>query len=330
MKEVACALCGKQQSVVKYELKKGQDSPWFLINECQKCGHIYMNPRPTDSELGGFYAKDYHYDSFYSEHFAKQAKKFYAELRNIIPKKSKLLDVGCSKGYFLHFAKKAGHEVVGVEYSKDAAEYAKRNFNIEVKVDSVDGVNFPDHTFDVITAFDLIEHVPDFIATLKRFKKWLKPGGVLIIDTPNYDSIYRKLTADRWVGFDMPYHIHLFRPNTLNRALEESGFKVQQTSTSHFNILSREGLVRSKFFGLLVIAVKFLRLTNAWEKAQRSYWVQPVAHKNQSIKPQGNMGYQEPKISFLDALEAGINAPINFVAAKYWLWGDGLRVVARA
>ncbi|MDO8472106.1 MAG: class I SAM-dependent methyltransferase [bacterium] len=330
MQPVNCALCGAAASVVRFELTKGTDSPWFFINECQDCGHVYMNPRPTETELAAFYTKDYHYDAFYSEHFAKQARQFYQELQRVIPAQSKLLDVGCSKGYFLHFAKQAGHQVTGIEYSADAAAYAKDNFDIDVKVGSVDAVELPAHSFDVITAFDLIEHVPDFQATLKRFQHWLKPGGLLIIDTPNYDSIYRKLTTDRWVGFDMPFHIHLFRPKTLRRALVGNGFKIKQTTTSHFNILSREGLIRSKMFGLLTIAVKLLRLTGAWERAQKSYWVQPVAHQNQPVNQTvGETGYHEPKITVLDILEAGLNKPINKIVADRWLMGDGLRVIAQ-
>lgn len=288
-----------------------------------------MNPRPTQKELAGFYEKDYHYDDFYSEHFAKQSRQFFQETKQFYSPEEKLLDIGCSKGYFLNFAKRFGMTVRGSEFSAKAATYANKNFGIKVDVGSIDDMRYEPESFDVITAFDLVEHLPNFMTSFKQFHKWLKKDGRLIIDTPNFDSLYRKISKDRWVGFDMPYHIHLFRPKTLIKALEEAGFSVEYISTSHFNILSREGLIRSKYFGFGVLAVKLLRLFGLWENAKKSSLIQPVAHVNQEVKPKGDDQYRDPKINWLDILEAGLNAPFNYIFGRLLLWGDGLRVVVK-
>ncbi len=334
MQRVKCFICGQKKNKVLFELKKSQQGETFQIGECFVCGHVFMDPRPTTKELVKYYAQDYHYDGdFYNEVFAKQALGFYNEIKSYLKPKSTIIDIGCSKGYLLNFAKRAGHKVRGIEISSDAAIYVKKNFDIDVLVGPVEKQKIKAKSVDVITAFDLIEHLPNPKKTISQMFEWLKPGGQMIIDTPNFDSIYRKISQDRWVGFDMPFHIHLFRKETLVRVLKEIGFSEVVVETSHFNLFSREGFVRSKAYGLLVLAVKFLRLSNMWERAQKHYLVQPVAHENmkmnKSDEPAKESGYRDPKISFIDILEAGINAPFNYYFGKKLLWGDGLRVIAK-
>lgn len=329
MRAVKCAVCHAAQTVVLFELQKGSNTPWFLINECQNCGHVYMNPQPTTKELGQYYSQDYYYDDFYSEFFNKQSLKFYQEIRSLLKPHSRILDVGCSKGYFLNFAKLAGHKVAGIEMSRKAATYAKKHFAIKVQVGSVEEAKIKNHSQDVVTAFDLIEHLPNPQAFLKKVYGWLDKEGKLIIDTPNFNSLYRKIARDRWNCFDMPYHINLFRPATIETLLRQVGFQEVKITTSHFNLLSREGWVRSKGFGSLVLLVKLLRMLGLWEQAKQNFWVQPVAHVNH-FPPQkvGKDSHQFPKVTAIDLIEAGVNTPLNWYFANHLLWGDGLRVVA--
>ena len=163
-------------------------------------------------------AKEYHKTrNIYGE--TKHLNKF----ASLFPKKAKILDVGCGAGTFLIVAKGLGWTVTGVEPTKAAVETARR-FGLDVYHGYVEEYEKDtDIRFDVVTCFEVLEHVADPIAILKSIKNLLKPGGVLVISVPNLDDPY--CLFQRHPHTIPPLHINFFNRRSLQRALENAGLE---------------------------------------------------------------------------------------------------------
>ncbi len=150
-------------------------------------------------------------------------------------KKGKLLDIGCYTGFFLELARDNGWEVEGLDPSNWASEYARKNFGLKVQSNLIENMDFPENNFDVITMWDVIEHLTNPIIALKKIQKILKSDGVFILTTYLMDSWEAKLLKSKY-PFLMKMHLIHFTRKTLNYALEESGFEVLEIRT-HIRIL---------------------------------------------------------------------------------------------
>ncbi len=142
-----------------------------------------------------------------------------------------LLDVGCGAGFFLHYAKLKGWNVSGIDLLKEYAQFARK----ELKLDSIqclplEEALFPEQSFDVVTLWDLIEHLPHPLHELKRINQLLKPGGHLAIWTPNVkNSIFMK---ERWTGYITYQHLYFFSLATLGQLLNRAGFSIVFSQTN--------------------------------------------------------------------------------------------------
>jgi SAM-dependent methyltransferase len=115
-----------------------------------------------------------------------------------------------------------GWQVTGIEIDEAAAAKAKR-FASEIHVGDVLSAPFAAGRFDVVTAFHVLEHVPDPVAMLRRMLQWLAPGGVLIVEVPNAGGLGAALFGKAWAGLELPRHLSHFSPDTLTRAVEQAG-----------------------------------------------------------------------------------------------------------
>ena len=147
-----------------------------------------------------------------------------------------LLDIGCGRGKFLEMAQKRGWEIAGIEPGAEHALYAKEKLKISMIINaSLEEAQFPFGQFDVITLWDVIEHVENPKEVLKKLNAWLKPGGLILLATPNHKSLLNFLakTAYALSGgmvkkpltyFFVPEHILYFTPLSLRRLIKECGF----------------------------------------------------------------------------------------------------------
>jgi 2-polyprenyl-3-methyl-5-hydroxy-6-metoxy-1,4-benzoquinol methylase len=148
-----------------------------------------------------------------------------------------LLDIGCATGVFLDMGRKKGLIARGVEISRELAEYARREFGLEVEND-IFKASYPSDSFDVVTLLDVIEHIPisDLSNTMVEIYRILRPGGVLVIRTPGEDAFLRAMA--KFIFFssgrqiERPMHLfysfeHLssFSSHTLTTFLTRMGFK---------------------------------------------------------------------------------------------------------
>jgi 2-polyprenyl-3-methyl-5-hydroxy-6-metoxy-1,4-benzoquinol methylase len=183
---VACDLCGNNK------FRKVCSYGDVQIVRCAKCHLIYRNPRKTESTTRQFYNSAY-YEKYKGREDdisgARQVlfKKALFDLERLLGRVAsrKILDIGCGQGHFLKLAKDSGWQVKGVELSRGACDYARKNFGIDVINRSVEEVNFETNYFDVITLWNVLDHLLSPTDMLKEINRILKAGGILVIRVPN-------------------------------------------------------------------------------------------------------------------------------------------------
>lgn len=124
----------------------------------------------------------------------------------------RLLDIGCGNGSYLAMMKRLGWEVVGTEIDPKAADIATSSLGIFVHVGDLEDAPFEHASFDVITMSHVIEHVADPIEFLNTAARFLKPGGEMIVVTPNLSSLGSRIFGADWYYLDPPRHLYLFTP----------------------------------------------------------------------------------------------------------------------
>jgi SAM-dependent methyltransferase len=149
----------------------------------------------------------------------------------------RILDIGCATGIFLNRMKELGWETKGVEPSAEAAEYAITRFNLDVTHGYLADANLPDDFFDVVTIWDVIEHVPEIKPFIREIYRILKPGGLVIATLPNGKAWERYIFGEYWVGWEIPRHYRTFTPETIKSFLQRYGFKDAEI----FSFIGRHG-----------------------------------------------------------------------------------------
>lgn len=233
--ENPCEICGESASDVVAErtdlLLGGQDI--FLMQQCHNCGIVYLKPRPTPSKMVDFYPEDYqpytvgvHAENSLNRFLRRYGlQKRYKIIEKYV-KQGNLLDVGCATGDFLaEVAAQPEWSVFGIETSATAARYARDQVGLDVLVSTLNQASFPAESFDVITMWDVLEHVYDPCAVLDEVSRLLKPGGVFVVNHPNLGSVDRRLFGRFWAGFELPRHLYLFPTKLLEDLMAQRGFQ---------------------------------------------------------------------------------------------------------
>ncbi len=244
---VACDWCGTLEGEPQFSSPDrlmglpGQ----FQVVRCPQCGLRRQNPRLAWNSLTDYYPEGY--DSYarlnreLPHAWLRLDKRygFWKHLRAVerFCRGGRLLDVGCGTGLFLEEAQRSGRwELTGVEPTPSAAVYAARALGVPVHNGRFGDVDLPDAHFDVITLWNVLEHVEFPVADLRRAHRLLKPGGWLVFSVPHFESVGARLFGERWVGWDLPRHLYVFPVPVLAKIMAGLGFRLADTrclSTSY-------------------------------------------------------------------------------------------------
>ena len=138
----------------------------------------------------------------------------------------RLLDVGCATGDFLsEMWRQPGWLVLGIEPSPAAGRYAHDQVGLTVVAGTLNDAAFADASFDAVTMWDVLEHVYRPREVIAEAARILRPGGVLVVNHPNTESIDRRLFTRLWVGYELPRHLYLYPPEMLRRLMAEHGLR---------------------------------------------------------------------------------------------------------
>jgi 2-polyprenyl-3-methyl-5-hydroxy-6-metoxy-1,4-benzoquinol methylase len=257
----------------------------FHLVKCKRCNLIYLNPRPTEAAIGKFYP-----DSFYAhrpeeEHHKggdkgklistfdlveRVKQKALKEKMQVVSKYSdhvgKLLDVGCAAGEFLRSAQSQGWLVEGVDISKEMCEYVYSGFGIVCHNSSINHLNLPSESYDVVTFWASMEHLFDPRKALEVCHRTLNDRGIVVILVPNADSL-----EEKWLKnidpnpIDIPRHLFHFNVESMTRLLQETGFKTKHVKHFTYNAVDRLTVVMEEFISnnfaptnLLTKSIRFI------------------------------------------------------------------------
>lgn len=145
---------------------------------------------------------------------------------------NRLLDVGCGLGWYMKTLREWGWECVGIEEDEQVARAGREEMGQNILTGSLESQGLPTGAFDAVVLRHVIEHLPDPLSTLMECCRVLKPGGWLGIATPNGRSLCSRWFGRHWRGLVPPWHVALFGPGTLRRALIDTGFRVTRLRTT--------------------------------------------------------------------------------------------------
>ncbi len=197
----------------------------YRIVRCQQCGLVYSSPRPEACELEQEYAKTE--DPVYEKELDGRLRTFSRNIRSLsrISSPGRLLDIGAGIGFFADLARKDGWDVRGIEPSSWCVGKAKKIFDIIIDHGTYEQANDLDIDFDVVTMWDVIEHLDDPMSALKTCHKVLRQGGVVALSTMDIGSLFARIMGRSWPWL-MKMHIYYFDRQTIRAYLNKCGFEV--------------------------------------------------------------------------------------------------------
>lgn len=241
--DVKCNTCGSNR---KETIASGTDFEYFCTDEvftmvrCLECGLIYLDPRPAPQELSIIYPDNYiayRFDDYLPPLVNKiriliQKRKVRAVAR-LCNEQAEIWDVGCGGGFFLECLRELGPEtwtLKGVDISAKALNRVQER-GFETLQGRFEGMDLTPESVDLIVLNQVIEHLDDPAAVVKKAYQALKPGGHLFIETPSVEGWDARIFLERyWGGWHFPRHWTLYTKRTIGQLLNQSGFDVVQTN----------------------------------------------------------------------------------------------------
>ena len=224
--QITCALCGNSDIQILFE-----ESPWKVMR-CSGCGFTFRTGAADAESDSRYVDPEYTHITWTRKPYRESTEEFITLYNPLLEKlegwvsPGKLIDVGCGPGFMLEAAHRRGWEVVGVDPSSFAATHVVKTFGLQVIQKTFEEANLAENFFDAAVLMHAIEHLPDPVATLREVFRMLRPGGVLMIETPNLDCNDARYQAQQWPIWNVPEHTCLFNPGTLSLALQKAGFRI--------------------------------------------------------------------------------------------------------
>jgi SAM-dependent methyltransferase len=225
---MACLLCGGEKPLL-HRFDKGE----YRVASCPDCSLVQLDPTPSTQTLEALYSGEYFgsddaqagygdYGSQETEYlatFAEDVRTIKEHVRG-----GDVLDVGCGYGYFMQVASDAGFRPFGLDLSAEAVERANARFPGRVFRGTLKDSGLPaDQKFDVVFASHVVEHIIEPVDFMRAIVARLRPGGLVVLVTPNIESLLSRVSGSRWVSFKIPEHVSFFSPTTISALIRRSG-----------------------------------------------------------------------------------------------------------
>lgn len=225
---INCCVCNSNDAItisegIDFEYETVTDN--FRFSKCNKCKHVYLNPRPTPLSLNLIYPSNYgNYSNSqkFSIPFAVKSYFEYQFIKNLFKtgnEPTSILDVGCGDGRLLNIIKKTVSDkckLEGIEISDHASNNAQKK-GFDVITGSIESINLEPNKYDYIFMIQVIEHLHMPVNSIIKLKNSLKKGGIIVIETPDTDCLDFKIFYKRyWGGFHYPRHFNLFNKRNLS------------------------------------------------------------------------------------------------------------------
>jgi 2-polyprenyl-3-methyl-5-hydroxy-6-metoxy-1,4-benzoquinol methylase len=255
---VTCDKCGSNESRFLFsgpDRLRGLPGQ-FSVVQCCVCNWIRQNPRPVDADLQKYYPDDY---ASYAKAIEDEKWFWNRWDRNYGVKKQRksverfvslgrMLEVGCGTGLFLNEMQQRGWFVTGVEPNQYASSYARKRFDLNVFQGTLKEYDAAPESFDVVCAWNVVEHLPRPAQDLRRMQVALRKGGLLVMSVPNLGSLDLRWFGESWMGWDLPRHLYLFPSDALEKFLERNAMRIIDRRT-----------VDSSYYHFLLGAQSYLR-----------------------------------------------------------------------
>jgi SAM-dependent methyltransferase len=228
IKATTCPLCGGtpvfhfMTAPDRFHWRKDE----YRLLRCPKCGCVWLTDAPRPDEMSVHYDEDYH-KAIVAAGETSALLRWRRPREQILKNKQggNILDVGCSSGGFLGTMRGNSWKLFGIEMEAFTAEKARVATGAEVFVGDALDAPFITDTFDVITCFDVLEHVYEPRKLLAKILDWLKPGGIFLTALPNIHSWEARVLGTYWYGLELPRHLFHFSPKSLRHLATSVGLK---------------------------------------------------------------------------------------------------------
>jgi 2-polyprenyl-3-methyl-5-hydroxy-6-metoxy-1,4-benzoquinol methylase len=210
----------------------------FSVVQCRACRIAITFPVVSPAEMATYYPPDYYgtgnrrFNPLFEWLVTILRRRRVQKIKRFIAT-GRVLDIGCGRGIILSQLKEDGWEVSGVEISETAATRARSLLGDSVFVGDMLTAPWPADSFDVINIWHVLEHLPDPAGVLAKCRKLLRPGGLLVVAVPNFESFQAKFAGRHWFHLDVPRHYWHFGRRNLRELLKAQGFEIRETS--HFS-----------------------------------------------------------------------------------------------
>ncbi len=221
----SCPVCGSAHRARSLQAKDR------LIVTCAGCRLQFVDPPASAAaaleKLGEAFVETYiREEPSYRAYFRRKVE----DLLTVVPP-GRLLDVGCATGVFLDEARRAGFQGTGLDLVPSAVEYAHDRLGIDARLGLLEETGFPSAHFDAVALFQTVEHVPSPRELAKEIARVLRPGGVLLLTTPDRRGLLARLMGRRWFEYYNEEHVTYFERESLRRLLAGSGFTISSLYT---------------------------------------------------------------------------------------------------
>jgi len=223
----SCPICGgkgAKEFLTAPDRFHGRTEKYLLVR-CSHCSVVWLDQPPKPADMQRHYTEAY--DRLISAAGQESPHRWRDRKKTLLQYKQsgELLDLGCSSGAFLQSLRGGSWDLSGIEMSSESARKAEESSGAKVFVGEILGASFPPESFDVITCFDVLEHVYEPRKVIARVGEWLKPGGIFYVLVPNIDSAEARVFRSYWHGLELPRHLFHYSPVSLKLLAQTAGLR---------------------------------------------------------------------------------------------------------